>query len=183
MRIISGSKRGKKLLSPEGEETRPTLDSVKESIFNIIQFSIPDSYVFDAFGGSGQLALEAVSRGALSAVICENAKQAADVILKNIKSCGFEEQISLIRKNAFDFVKGYSGKKFDLIFLDPPYNKMICDRMMKEITASQIISNNAVIVSETSANENLLEEYGPFKLKKQVKYGTVKVWIYRRCDE
>lgn len=180
MRVISGVRRGKKLLTPSGEDTRPTLDGVKESIFNMIQFDVAESNVFDAFGGSGQMAVEAISRGATSATVCEISRAASDIILKNIKACSFEEKISLQRKSAFDFIKNYRGKKFDVVFLDPPYNKEMCDKALKAIIGADILTENAVIVAETSANETLNDGYKTLRLQKCTKYGTIKVWIYRR---
>ena len=118
MRVISGKVRGRILKALEGEETRPTTDKVKESLFNIIQFEIEGSRFLDLFSGSGQLAIEAVSRGAESAVAVENSRFAAEIIKENIKRCGFEKEIFLHRGDFSEVLT--KDAKYDVIFLDPP---------------------------------------------------------------
>ncbi len=184
MRVISGNRRGKKLLTPKGLDTRPTLDSVKESLFNIIAFMTDAETVLDMFGGSGQLGIEAVSRGASRAVICETSNEAYDVILKNVKSCGFTDNVTLVKRDVFDFLRSYKNKPFDLVFIDPPYKKSLADKALKALTEKEnLLSNKAVLAAETSFDEELSEKYGEFELQKCAKYGTIKLWIYKKKAE
>ncbi len=181
MRVISGTRRGKKLFSPAGDATRPTLDSVKESIFNLIQFDVADSYCLDLFGGSGQLAIETVSRGASGAVVCEISRDAAEVIKKNIKACGFTDNISLFTTDALAYIASYRGRPFDIVFSDPPYGSGLCEKSLETLSKSPAaLSSSALVVCETAADAKLGETYGPLTLIKERKYGHVRIWIYRR---
>ena len=122
MRIITGIARGIKLETLEGEATRPTSEVVKEAIFSAIQFEINDRIVLDLFGGSGQMALEALSRGALKATIVDNSRQATDIIKANAQKTGLFQKCRIAAMDWKDFVKGASGReKYDLVILDPPY--------------------------------------------------------------
>ena len=181
MRVISGTRRGKKLFSPAGDATRPTLDSVKESMFNLIQFDVAGSNCLDLFGGSGQLAIEAVSRGADSASVCETSREAAEVIKKNIKACGFTDIISLYTTDALAFISNYRGRPFDIVFSDPPYGSGLCEKSLEALAkAPAALSSSALVVCETAADAKLGETYGPLTLIKERKYGHVRIWIYRR---
>ena len=123
MRVISGTARGKKLNSLEGLETRPTLDIVKESIFNILQFNIKDTSVLDLFSGSGALAIEALSRGAKEAVLCDNSSKAVQIINKNLEETKLIDKAKVINSDYTEALNKLANenKKFDIIFLDPPY--------------------------------------------------------------
>ncbi len=122
MRVISGTAKGKKLNSLEGLETRPTLDRVKESIFNILQFDIKDKRVLDLFSGSGALAIEALSRGAKKAVLCDNSYKAIQMINKNLEETKLKDKAEVINKDYLEVIQDLKSKeKFDIIFLDPPY--------------------------------------------------------------
>lgn len=170
MRIISGSARGCKLFSLDGDNTRPTTDRVKESMFSIIQFNIYNSTVLDLFAGSGALGLEALSRGAAFCDFVEQQKDAADIILQNIKKSHLDENSRLHNMSAEQFLKSCS-KKYDVVFLDPPYNKGLCVWAVKEIYNRGLISDNGIFVCETSAEEVL-----PFECKRKV-YGKIAVNI------
>ena len=121
MRIISGKARGTKLYTLEGLETRPTLDRVKESLFNIIQERIEDSIVLDLFSGSGAIGLEFISRGAEYAYLCDNSKYAIEIINKNIQKTHFEDKTKVLNKDFKNALQELKNKKFDIIYLDPPY--------------------------------------------------------------
>ncbi|MBR5542783.1 MAG: 16S rRNA (guanine(966)-N(2))-methyltransferase RsmD [Oscillospiraceae bacterium] len=180
MRVISGSARGRVLKTLEGEHTRPTADKVKESIFNIIQFELEGRRVLDLFSGSGQLAIEAVSRGAESAVAVDNSKRAVDIIKQNIKNCGFEDKISLSMGDYADFLS--RKNKFDLIFLDPPYDSGHMARALELIREFDILSKRGIIVCETDSSTDICGfEDEQFSVR-EYKYGRVKLTVIRSGD-
>ena len=178
MRVISGKVRGKILKSLEGEATRPTTDKVKESIFNIIQFEIEDKNVLDLFGGSGQLAIESVSRGAKKATVVDNSAKAVDIIKRNVKECGFLEEIS-IRRGDFTEVLT-KGAKYDVIFLDPPYKCEMIFKALELIKSFDILSNDGIIVCETDINTKIdgFDEV-EYSLR-EYRYGRIKLTIIRK---
>ena len=156
MRIIGGTLRGKKLYTLEGLATRPTLDRVKESVFNILQFRIKDSVVLDLFGGSGALGLEALSRGAKKTVFCDNSKSAMEIIKKNIKETRFEDKSILLNKDYIECLTTLK-EKFDLVFLDPPYDTNYGIIAINKIIELNLLSDNGIIIFETN-NENKEKE-------------------------
>lgn len=175
MRVISGSARGRVLKALEGDITRPTTDKVKESIFNIIQFETAGRRVLDLFGGSGQLAIEAVSRGAKSAVVCENSRQAAAVIKDNVKKCGFENEITIHRGDFSEVLK--KDAKFDIIFLDPPYKSNLLARALEIIQTIDILSLNGIIVCETDCQYEIDNLKEPYIIRREYKYGRIKITV------
>ena len=122
MRVISGTARGTKLETLEGLDTRPTLDRVKEALFSIIQNYIYDAKVLDLFSGSGALAIESISRGAKEAISCDISRKASEIIKQNVKKTHFEEKVKIINKDYKKCLQELENSKFDIIFLDPPYN-------------------------------------------------------------
>ena len=151
MRIITGKARGVRLSTLPGEDTRPTAERVKEAVFSAIQFNIEARRVLDLFGGSGQMALEAVSRGADSAVIVDSNKKAADVIRANVMKANMLSQCKTVCADWRDFLKTNAGKeKFNLIFLDPPYKDGFLDEVIKRIGAADLIGDSAIIVCESA---------------------------------
>ncbi|MEG1743590.1 MAG: 16S rRNA (guanine(966)-N(2))-methyltransferase RsmD [Clostridia bacterium] len=149
MRIITGSARGTQLKTLEGDETRPTSERIKEAIFSSIQFEIHDRSVLDLFGGSGQLALEALSRGASTAIICDNSRAATEIIKGNIAKTNFTDRCRVVTSDWKDFLKGNS-QKFSLVILDPPYKDRFMDEVLQRIFAANILTDNAIIICETS---------------------------------
>ncbi len=179
MRIISGNARGTKLFTLEGIQTRPTLDRVKESLFNIIGLKLKDSLVLDLFAGSGALGLEAVSRGAKMAVFCENNKDAIEIIKKNIQKTHFANKTELFEK---DFRKALSDMedkkmKFDFIFLDPPYKTNLICESLKQIINCNILSENAILVIETDEPDRIKQEIEEIDIDiyDERKYGRVSL--------
>jgi len=150
MRIITGSAKGTKLMTLEGEDTRPTTEKVKEAIFSAIQFELAERSVLDLFGGSGQLALEALSRGAKNAVIVDFSRAATEVIKANAIKTKLMEKCRIVTADWRDYLKGAKGKEsFGLVFLDPPYQAGILDEVLKAIYASEILAPDAIIVCES----------------------------------
>lgn len=151
MRVISGKARGKKLKSLEGMNTRPTLDRVKEALFNIIQFDIENKVFLDLFAGSGAIGIEAISRGAKSVTFCDNSAEAIKIINTNIKETRSTQQARVINKDYKEALKylAQNGEKFDIIYLDPPYKTEFANKAVEEITKLNLLSKNGIIIIET----------------------------------
>lgn len=183
MRIISGINKGTKLKTLVGDNTRPTLDRVKESIFNII-FSKGDEYkyVLDLFSGSGALGLEMLSRGSEVACFCDNSKEAINVITENIKKCRQENKARILNLDYIECLKKFKKEnyEFDLIFLDPPYDKGIGIKSIEYIDNLKLLKEDGIIVLETSLNENVPEILGDFKIIDERKYGKIKIYMFMR---
>ena len=152
MRIVGGKYRSRTLLAPKGTETRPTLDQVREALFNILQGRVAGTDVLDLYGGSGALALEAVSRGAAGAVICDQSRDAVSVIRKNVESLACQEQVTVLQmKDTLALARLESeGRSFDLIFLDPPYCLDMAETIAR-IAAGGLLRENGRIVWEHAA--------------------------------
>lgn len=179
MRVITGSARGRKLKTLEGLDTRPTTDRVKESIFNIIQFDIPGRRILDLFGGSGQMAIEAVSRGAKSAVVVDNANAAVKIINENVKACGFEKQITVSGADFSSYLRT-AKDTFDVIFLDPPYHGDLMIRALNLICEIDILSDGGIILCETMRESELPELAPPYNKGREYLYGKSKITVYRK---
>ncbi|MCI8594755.1 MAG: 16S rRNA (guanine(966)-N(2))-methyltransferase RsmD [Oscillospiraceae bacterium] len=182
MRVITGIARGRKLKELPGMETRPTTDRVKESIFNIIQFDVPGRKVLDLFAGTGQLGVEALSRGASSAVFVDARKDAANLVRENLKLTGFSETGRVVQGDALAFLRSCK-EKFDVIFLDPPYQTTLLDEALSAIAAIDILSKNGIIVCESTADRELPALEPPYEKGKDYRYGKIKLTVYRRLPE
>jgi len=176
MRVISGTARGKKLIAPEGINTRPTTDRVKESIFNIIQRYIPCENVLDAFAGSGALGIEALSRGAESCTFIEANPEALSILRKNVEGARVSDKSEILRKDIFDFLN-LTNKKFDIIFLDPPYNKGFLSPVFKIVKERKLLSENGIVLVETEFGGEETEFNG-FECIKKAKYGKTVVSVF-----
>lgn len=176
MRVITGSARGRKLLTLEGTDVRPTTDIVKEAMFSIIQFEIEGRKVLDLFGGCGQLAIEALSRGAHSAVIVDSSKKSVDVIRKNLEATGFEKNAVVINSDAISFLSR-RAEKYDIAIIDPPYSKGIMERALEKI--SDVMNEGGVIICEAPFADEMPEKAGTFTLKKKYRYGKTGLFVYR----
>ena len=144
MRIISGIRRGHKLFEFEGDDVRPTTDRVKESVFNIIQTFIPDAVCLDMFAGSGALSFEAISRGAKKAVCLDKDKRSIDIIKKNANSLDFSDYCEIINTSCFDYMER-AKEKFDVIFLDPPYNKNFIEPVLECIVKNNLLNEDGKV--------------------------------------
>lgn len=178
MRIISGMRRGHKLFEFEGDDVRPTTDRVKESIFNIIQSFVPGSMCLDMFAGSGALSLEALSRGARHAVLIDADKRSVDIIKKNVTSLRFSEYCDIINMSCFDYMDKVK-EKFDIIFLDPPYNKDFIEPSLSKILEHDILADDGIIVLE-SDDTDFHGEYAPLAVYRQRKYGRTYITVYKK---
>jgi len=153
MRIISGKARGTKLYTLEGENTRPTLDRVKESVFNIIQTEIQDCIFLDLFSGSGAIGLEAISRGAKKAILCDSSKEAISIIKKNIEKTHSKEYVKLYYEK-YDFVlKNKIKEKIDIVYIDPPYKTDFACESIKLLLNQELLKEKSIVIIETDQEE------------------------------
>ncbi|MDE5671147.1 MAG: 16S rRNA (guanine(966)-N(2))-methyltransferase RsmD [Eubacterium sp.] len=177
MRVITGSARGRRLETLPGEDvTRPTAESVKEALFSMIQFEIEGKKVLDLFAGSGQLGIEALSRGAASCTFVENNKKAESIVRSNIESCGFSSVSQVVLCDAAAYLSRINH--FDIAFLDPPYNKGLIEKCMPSLV--KLMGDDGIVVCETSKEETLPERFGDFAVSKERNYGKTKITIYRK---
>ncbi len=176
MRVITGSARGRKLKTPANYDIRPTTDNVKEAVFNIIQFDIEGRRVLDLFAGTGQLGIECLSRGAAEAVFIDQSRDAVRIIKDNLKSCGL--QGTVLQTDALQFLQ--RGGKFDLIFVDPPYDANLYDNVLKTINLVDILSDGGIIICEARREKTLPDMESPYRKEKEYRYGKVKICIYKK---
>lgn len=172
MRIITGTARGRKLRTLEGNDVRPTTDKVKEAIFSAVQFQIPGAFVLDLFAGSGQLGIEALSRGAAKAVFVDKSKSSINIITENIATAEFQDQSRVIFMDSIDFLKSDTGK-YDLVFLDPPYNKGILEQVLPLLEGH--LNEGGRVICEHEQRLELPEKIGGMYLKKKYKYGKIEI--------
>ena len=180
MRVITGTARGRRLLEPEGMDTRPTTDRVKEGIFSSIQFEIEGRRVLDLFGGTGQMGIEALSRGAAHCTFLDLRKEAVGVMRENLKRTGFAEDAAVVQGDYLAFLTRCK-EKFDLIFLDPPYGTGMLEKAMEIITEIDIVSENGIIVCESAAQAELPDLPAPYEKGREYRYGKIKLTLYRRA--
>lgn len=178
MRIISGIRRGHKLISFEGDNIRPTTDRVKESLFNLIQGYTQDASVLDLFAGSGALGFEAMSRGARCVTFVDVSKASVEVVSKNAASLNFGDGVKILNMPYGDFFRN-SKDSFDLIFLDPPYNKGFIEPVLVDIVKNNRLSENGIIVLE-SDDTDMHSEIDGLSVLKQKKYGRTYITVYQR---
>ena len=179
MRVITGKARGVQLKTPDGMTTRPTTDRVKEALFSIIQFEIPTARVLDLFGGTGQLGIEALSRGAKNAVFVDAGEPACRLIRENLKKTKLESDAKVIRADYLDYLKR-CREKFDIIFLDPPYAEVFLENALKCITEIDILESGGIIVAERPLGKDLPWDFPGFSRSKDYKYGNTLLTIYRK---
>ena len=178
MRVISGLARGRKLKEPAGFDIRPTSSMVKESVFNIIQFDIEGRRVLDLFAGTGQLGIEALSRGAKSVVFVDSSLQATRLIRENLKLCGFLDLAAVLARDAFKYLRG--SEKFDIILSDPPYDAQLMCKTLKSIIEFDKLNTNGIIICETTVDSPTPDVSPPYFMQKEYVYGSVKIVRYER---
>ena len=179
MRVISGKARGVTLKTPDGLQTRPTADRVKEAMFSIIQFDLPGARILDLFGGTGQLAIEAISRGAKQAVIVDAAEQACRLIKENLRRAKMEPDVQVVRADYLQYL-GHCHEKFDIVFLDPPYAEVFLENSLKKISEIDILQSGGIIVTERPVEKALNCEFEGFSRSKDYKYGSTLLTLYRK---
>ncbi|MBQ3192347.1 MAG: 16S rRNA (guanine(966)-N(2))-methyltransferase RsmD [Oscillospiraceae bacterium] len=182
MRVITGKARGVQLKTPEGMLTRPTADRVKEALFSIINFDIPGANVLDLFGGTGQLGIEALSRGARNAVFVDQREDACKLIRENLKRTKLELSGNVVRSDYLDYL-ARCREKFDIIFLDPPYAEVFLETALNKITEIDILQSNGIIVTERPLGKELPWDFEGYVRSKDYKYGKTLLTIYRKNEE
>ena len=177
MRVITGSARGMTLKTLEGETTRPTTDRVKEAIFSAIQFETEGARVLDLFAGSGQMGIEALSRGASDAVFVDSDKGAIRLLKATVDNTKFADKSRIMQSDAFAFLH-MNINKFDIVFLDPPYSAGLLERALDGV--SDFVDTAGTVVCEHPLKAELPEECGGLKKYRSYKYGKTAVTIYRK---
>lgn len=178
MRVITGTARGTKLKTPEGMLTRPTTDRVKEALFNIIQFDIAGD-VLDLFAGTGQLGIEALSRGAAHCTFVDKGGEPVSVIRENLKKTRLEERAEVVQADYSSYLKT-CRRQFDLILLDPPYAEIFLETALKIISEIDILTNSGIIVCERPFEKSLPDDIPGLARYRDYRYGKAAVTIFRR---
>ena len=182
MRIIGGKHRGTKLYTLDGLNTRPTLDRVKEPLFSIIGFDLPEATVLDLFAGSGALGLEAISRGAKKAYLCDSYKQAIHIIGQNVDKLKENSKVEIINKDYDKALEYLKNEKFDIVFLDPPYATDFSEKASEKIAKYGLLNENGIIIIETDRKDEVkknIEELDLFEIYDQRKYGRAELIFLR----
>ena len=179
MRVISGSARGTTLHSIDDINTRPTLDRVKESLFNIIQNQVEDAVVLDLFAGSGAIGIEFLSRGAEKVYFCDKSPKAVDMIKKNLDKTKLKDKATILNNDYIDCIDKIKNIKFDIIFLDPPYKENFSKQAIKKISESKLLKNEGIIIVETDEPERDIKEIENINIDYKIydlrKYGRVSL--------
>ena len=183
MKIITGLAKGMNLETLEGEATRPTSQRVKEAIFSMIQFDIEGACVLDLFAGSGQLGLEALSRGAKKATFCDSSREAVDIVMRNAKKSKLFDKCRISTCTYDQMIKGISGKEqYDIIFIDPPYKNDCISDVLDKLYSGDVIAKNAFVICESGAEDifgNNAELRDKFFVQKQARYSISYVTVLR----
>ena len=183
LRIITGTAKGKKLKTLEGEATRPTSERIKEAIFSSLQFDIEGRRVLDLFAGSGQMGLEALSRGADTVMFVDSSREAMEIVKDNARSTGFERQSKYTVSDWRNFIRKASGReRFDLVFIDPPYSMECCAEAAERLAAAELIIPGALLVLESGTEVIDPASLQGFELIKSTSYGkktSLNILIYR----
>ena len=179
MRVITGKARGVQLKTPDGMLTRPTTDRVKEALFSVIHFDLPGARILDLFGGTGQLGIEALSRGAKSAVFVDQREDACRLIRENLKRTKLEADAKVVRSDYLDYLKR-CRETFDIILLDPPYAEVFLENALKCITEIDILQSGGIIVAERPLDKELPFEFEGYTRSKDYKYGKTLITLYRK---
>ena len=176
MRVITGKARGRRLREPKGMDIRPTTDMVKEAVFNILQFELEGARVLDLFAGTGQLGIEALSRGAAEAVFVDGSSAAVKIVRENLKLCGFEARV--LQGDAIGYLPSLG--RFDVVFLDPPYDSGLLEKALEVIENVDLLSNGGIIVCESRREKSLPDLEPPYRKTLARRYGKVCLTVYKK---
>ncbi|WP_040195980.1 16S rRNA (guanine(966)-N(2))-methyltransferase RsmD [Candidatus Soleaferrea massiliensis] len=179
MRVITGSARGRKLTAPQGLSTRPTADMIKEAIFNSIQFETEQARVLDLFAGSGQLGIEALSRGAAFCIFVDSSRECQNIIKQNVAATGLAQKARIAAMDAFAFLQS-TNEQFDIVLLDPPYEQGLVVKALPLV--AQKMNDGGVIFCETDRREDLPETAGDFVKFRERRHGKIKLTSYRKGE-
>lgn len=182
MRVVAGTAGGLKLITRDSEDTKPTLDRVKEAMFSMLSPYLNGATVLDLFSGSGALGIEALSRGAARCVFCDKSKACCDIIEKNLESTGLADKATVLRGDFTGILKTLKmqGEIFDMVLLDPPYNRGFEREAMLLLARYCLCSPEAIVLCEHAFQDKMPEQCGEFSLMKDKKYGTVGVSVYEK---
>ena len=185
MRIISGTARGRRLLSPPNYRIRPTADRVKESLFNILANLLDgfaDCRVLDIFAGTGNLGIEALSRGAAHAVFIDNHKESVTLVLKNLRLLGFEESARVLEKEAIPALRYLEKREepFHLVFIDPPYRQGLAENVLEYLATSALIEENSLVIAEFSSREVIPTAFAALREVDRREYGDTGISLFRK---
>lgn len=180
MRVITGTARGCKLVTPEGMDVRPTGEKVKEGVFSSIQFELEGAYILDLFAGSGQLGIEALSRGAAHAVFVDNSTKSLRCINENLRNTKLTRLAEVINRDSFDYIR-LTAQTFDIIFLDPPYRYGHIHKLLP-FAAAKLRDGGCIICEFEKGSEELTAPEG-MTLKKVYTYGKINVAVFRKPSE
>lgn len=179
MRVITGSARGRRLKELEGQDTRPTTDRVKEGMFSILQFDLEGRRVLDLFAGTGQLGIEALSRGAAFAVFVDHRSDAVKLIRENLKVTDLTDRAKVVSGDSMEYLFGVR-EKFDIILLDPPYEAELLEPALAHIARFDILSPHGIIVAESPAGRALPALAPPYRIHRTYRYGKIALTVYHR---
>lgn len=182
MRVITGTARGRRLKELEGMDTRPTTDRVKEGLFSALQFEIEGRRVLDLFAGTGQLGIEALSRGAVSCVFVDHRPDAVKLIRENLKITDLTDRGRVISGDAMEYLQSLR-EKFDLILLDPPYAAGLLEPALSHIARYDLLSPGGILVAEAPAEKALPTLAAPYGISRTYRYGKIGLTVYRRGTE
>ena len=180
MRVITGIARGHRLVAPEGLDTRPTSDKVKEGIFSSIQFELEGAYVLDLFAGSGQMGIEALSRGAERAVFVDSSAKAVKCVIENLKGTKLDKQAEVITRDSYDYIR-LTSQTFDIIILDPPYRQGHIPKLLPLAAAK--LRDGGFIICEYEKEAGEPEAPEGMKLRKVYSYGKINVAVFTKPSE
>ena len=182
MRVIAGSARRLRLVTPDGNDTRPTQDRIKETLFNMIQNQVPGAVFVDLFAGSGGIGIEALSRGASRAYFIENAQNAYKCILQNLKTTHFEEVATVLKQDVVLGLRNIHEEEVDIIFVDPPYHGELYERTLSQLAQMSYVTENTMIICESAEDMDFsfAEQYG-LEVRREKNYKSNKhVFLYRK---
>ena len=179
MRVITGSARGRRLKELEGMETRPTTDRVKEGLFNVLQFDIEGRKVLDLFVGTGQVGVECLSRGAASTVFVDRRPDAVSLAKENLKLCNLTDRARVVAGDSMEFLKSVR-EKYDLVFLDPPYQTDLLETAIAHIARHELLSGHGMMIAEHPVDKTLPSLSAPYRMGRTYRHGKIAVTIYHR---
>jgi 16S rRNA (guanine(966)-N(2))-methyltransferase RsmD len=188
LRIISGSARDRRLLSPKNYRIRPTADRVKESLFNILSVlmgSFAECRVLDIFAGTGNLGIEALSRGAAQAVFVDSHKESAALAAQNLRLLGFTDRGRVLESEALSALRSLEKRDstFSLVFIDPPYRQGLAEKVLEYLADSALIDDNSLVVAEISSGEVLPTAFGALREFDRRAYGDTAIAFFRRSGD
>lgn len=180
MRVITGSARGVRLKTPDGLKTRPTSDRVKEAVFSMIQFEIEGGRFLDLFAGTGQMGIEALSRGATSAVFVDGWKDACQLVRENLRLTKLSDKAKVVNSDYLSYLQS-CREKFDIVFLDPPYAEFFLENALNKISEIDILSDRGIIICERPAEKQLDLDISGLQRSKDYRYGKTWVTVFRKA--